>query len=107
VLTNVSIDKASELEAFVTIPLKIAQAVVELPAQIVQFRLVDIKGEGDLLTAQGNLINALKSYQDIVSPPAAQTVGSGADQLLAACLQTNADVGACRSAVLPRARVLR
>jgi hypothetical protein len=70
-LRDVTIDKTSELEAFVSVPLHIAKAVVNLPAQIIQLR-IDIgqkeasliRARADLIRAETDLITALATLHD-------------------------------------------
>lgn len=59
VLTDVSINKTSELAGFVRIPLAVAKAVVAVPAQIIKFRIADATNQTALLNAQGQLANTL------------------------------------------------
>jgi hypothetical protein len=85
VLTDVAINKGSELVGFVQIPLALAKAIVDVPGQIVTLRLVDTQNKTALLTAQTQLIQAIAAYR--------QTTGS------------NPIVG--RSAPLPEERSAR
>jgi hypothetical protein len=59
VLTDVSVNKTSELVGFVRIPLAVAKAVVSVPAQIIQIRITDTQNQTALLNAQGQLANTL------------------------------------------------
>jgi hypothetical protein len=68
VLTDVAINKGSELVGFVQIPLAVAKAIVDVPGQIVTLRLVDTQNKTALLTAQTQLIQAIAAYR--------QTTGS-------------------------------
>jgi hypothetical protein len=74
ILTDVSIDKGSELVGFVTIPLAAAKAIVEVPAQIIKIRINDTGNQTALLNAQGALINELAAYNALVN----QQQGGGA-----------------------------
>lgn len=67
VLSDVSIHKDSELVGFVKIPLAAAQAIVDLPTQIVQVRINDTNQQASLIQTQSQLLDALKSYQDTVN----------------------------------------
>src|SRR5262249_33614448 len=67
VLTDVSVNKGSELLGFVSIPLVVAKAVVAVPAQIIQFRILDTQNQTALLNAQGQLIQAVTDYQAAVT----------------------------------------
>ncbi|MGP0092752.1 MAG: hypothetical protein ACLPKB_22850 [Xanthobacteraceae bacterium] len=63
VLTDVAIHKDSELVGFVNIPLAVAQAVVDVPAQIVQIRINDVDQQAQLIQTQSQLLDALNSYR--------------------------------------------
>jgi hypothetical protein len=73
-LTDVAVDKNSEAEGFVVIPLAVAKAITDIPAQIVQVRLADVQSHAALIQAQGNLVNATAQYAALV---AANNGGSG------------------------------
>jgi len=66
-LTDVAIDKKSEAEGFVVIPLAVAKAITDIPAQIVQVRLADVQSHAALIQAQGNLVNATAQYAALVA----------------------------------------
>lgn len=66
-LTNVDIDKGSELEGFVRIPLALAQAIVNVPAQILQLRINVAEDRTELANKQGLLINAIKDYRETLT----------------------------------------
>ena len=53
------IDKTSELESFSRIPLRIAQAVVNVPTEIIQLRINDVTDQTTLANRQMDLIVAL------------------------------------------------
>src|SRR6185503_8335491 len=59
VLTNIYINKTSELEGFSIIPLRVAQAIVRLPTEIVQLRIDDTKRSTDLAAKETELITTL------------------------------------------------
>lgn len=73
VLTDVRIDKKSELLGFVSIPLVLAQAIVDVPSQIIKFRIGDTNKRAELIDAQGQLINAISSYNRNVQQTRAAT----------------------------------
>ena len=62
-LTDVTVDKKSELVGFVQIPLAIANAVANVPAQIVQLKIVDTNNQAALIDANDKLIKSLESLQ--------------------------------------------
>jgi hypothetical protein len=72
VLTAVKVDKGSELVGFVQIPLSIASAIVNVPAQILSIRTNYILGQADLVQAQTNLFNDQLAYMKELknAPPA-------------------------------------
>jgi hypothetical protein len=78
VLTGVSIDKKSELLGFVSIPLVLAQAIVDVPTRIVQLRISDANKRAELIDAQGQLINAISSYNRNIQQ--AQTAAAAASE---------------------------
>lgn len=57
-LAENSIDKPSEVEGFISIPIAVAKAIVSIPAQLIQFRIVNIKNETTLETTQQALDKA-------------------------------------------------
>lgn len=63
VLTDVTVDKKSELAGFVSIPLVVAQAIVDVPTQIVQVRIADTDNQIALLNAQSQLLDAIANYK--------------------------------------------
>jgi hypothetical protein len=63
VLTDVAINKGSELVGFVSIPLALAKAIVDVPGQIVTLRITDTNNQTQLLAAQTQLIEAIASYK--------------------------------------------
>ena len=63
VLTDVAIDKTSELAGFVGIPLALAKAIVDVPGQIITLRVTDTNNKTALLAAQTQLIEAIASYR--------------------------------------------
>ena len=76
-LTDVAVDKDSEVAGFVTIPLTLAKAIVDVPGQIIKLRLADTQGQAQLVQAQGNLIGALANYNALVNGPAGGGAAAG------------------------------
>jgi len=67
VLTDVAVNKKSELVGFVSIPLTVAQAIVSLPQQLVTLRITDVNNQTALLNAQNSLLQAVALYQSTVA----------------------------------------
>jgi hypothetical protein len=67
VLTDVAVNKKSELVGFVSIPLTVAQAIVSLPQQLVTLRITDVNNQAALLNAQNSLLQAVALYQSTVA----------------------------------------
>lgn len=63
VLTDVFIDKGSELAEFVKVPVSIARALTQLPTEIVRLRLGEANATADLINAQTQLIAAERALQ--------------------------------------------
>jgi hypothetical protein len=80
-LTDISVDKSSELEGFVQIPLVVAQAVVDIPAQIVSIRLSDTQSHVALIQAQGNLLNATAEYAKLIGATNSSSPGAREGQI--------------------------
>jgi hypothetical protein len=105
VLTDVSIDKKSELVGFVRIPLAVAKAVVGVPAQILQIRIADTRNQTALINAQGELANTLAQ---IKRDNSAQGEGGGPrsaasreGQFVGSCMNAGGDAESCRSLARP------
>ena len=83
VLTNVSIDKGSELESFSRIPLAVAQAIVKLPTEIIMLRIDDTKNQTSLATAEMTLISTLAELNQTTmnNPGAVATMGLPVGQI--------------------------
>ncbi|MBN9451754.1 MAG: hypothetical protein J0I42_07355 [Bosea sp.] len=93
VLTDVSVDKKSELLGLSQIPLDFARAVVDIPGQIITLRIIQASQESKLLVAQSDKI---KAQGDLI---AAQTAFMLARQrALAPEAQRDATVEPSRSA---------
>jgi hypothetical protein len=93
-LTDVAIDKGSEAVGFVQIPLVAAQAIVDIPRQILTFRVADVQSHAALIQAQGNLLNAITSYNAAIAQGQAASGGG----LKSASVRSGAFVGACMNA---------
>jgi hypothetical protein len=105
-LSDVAVEKGSELEGFVTIPLAVAKAIVDVPTQLVQIRLADTQSHAALIQAQGNLLNAINSYASLVASQNPSNPGRSAPQrsgdvrsgeFVGGCLDANGPLEACRS----------
>ena len=53
IVTSNEIVKPSSVEGFVAIPVKIAKAIVSIPAQLLSFKLTQVKAQNELETARG------------------------------------------------------
>lgn len=103
-LRDVTIEKTSELESFVKVPLHIAQAIVNLPAQIIQLK-IDIGGReadlirarADLISAEAQLITALAALREARTGSGGGGGGSSDAQTVAAglALSSGGGVQAC------------
>ncbi|WP_207434665.1 hypothetical protein [Sabulibacter ruber] len=58
ILIENSIDKPSEVESFISMPIAVAKAIVSIPAQLIQLRVVKIKNETTLETTEQALRTA-------------------------------------------------
>jgi hypothetical protein len=105
-LSDVAVEKGSELESFVTIPLAVAKAVVDVPSQILQIRLADTQSHAALIQAQGNLLNAINSYASLMASQNPSSPGRSAPQrsadfrngeFVAGCLDANGPPETCRT----------
>jgi hypothetical protein len=109
-LTDVAVDKGSEAEGFVVIPLAVAKALADIPAQIIQVRIADVQSHAALIQAQGNLVNATAQYAALVAATngnagstagrAAAIAGSGSEfrtgQFVGGCLNAGGDPTTCK-----------
>jgi hypothetical protein len=100
-LTDVIIDKDSEAVGFVSIPLVAAQAIVDIPGQMLRLRIADTQSHAALIQAQGNLLTAISNYNTAISPaagagalPKSASVRDG--QFIGACINAGADAATCR-----------
>jgi hypothetical protein len=63
VLKDVQLVKGSELNSIAEIPLRVAQAITTIPAQIVQVRINRTNNEEALIAAQAKLIATLRDFR--------------------------------------------
>jgi hypothetical protein len=101
-LTDVAVDKDSEAAGFVVIPLSIAQAIVDVPAQILQVRIADTQNQAALLQAQGQLFQAMAQYSNLTGqqsglPAGVPSRSTSVSQVVSNCLNGNGDPGYCYS----------
>jgi hypothetical protein len=74
-LTEVDINKPSEMLAFMDIPLAIAKAIVDVPAELVQLKINTSKGNTDLANQQQSELQAQQALEQLrtqvrgVAPP--------------------------------------
>lgn len=78
-LTDVTIKKPSELESFVDIPLKVAEALTSWPAIKMQVRINEISNQENLIKAQAALLQAQRDYNDMLRADKAATTGLGGE----------------------------
>jgi hypothetical protein len=97
VLTDVAIEKDSELVGFVSIPLAAAKAIVDVPAQIIKIRIADVNNQTALLNAQGALIAQLTAYEQLVNARQAAGTGGNSGGAKSASANTASIYGACRN----------
>ncbi len=100
VLTDVAVKKGSELEGFVEIPLAVAHAIVDVPAQIVQVRIADTTNQTVLLNAQMQLMDTIaKLPEGVAIDRAARLRGArAASPTAAADVRSARFLGACTDA---------
>jgi hypothetical protein len=108
VLTNVSIDKGSELESFSQIPLAVATAIVRLPTEIIQLRINDTTQQTTLANAEMTLITTLAELNKTVTdnPAAVATMGlppgqipDRLKQLFDHCMQMGGPAEFCKAKI--------
>jgi hypothetical protein len=63
ILKDVQITKGSELNSMAEVPLRLAQAIVSIPAEIVQVRINRVKNEEALIDAQAKLLQTYRDFQ--------------------------------------------
>jgi hypothetical protein len=92
VLTDVAVEKGSELVGFVSIPLAVAKAVVDVPGRLVTLRITDAQNQTALLNAQTELIETISQYRNVVgadpprSAPFPRTTGARAGDFYGGCV---------------------
>jgi hypothetical protein len=64
-LTEVDINKPSEMLAFMDIPLAIAKAIVDVPAELVQLKINTSKGNTDLANQQKSELQAQQALEQL------------------------------------------
>lgn len=64
VLKDVQLTKGSELNSIVEVPLRVAQAITAIPAQIVQVRINRINNEEALINAQAKLLATMRDFRN-------------------------------------------
>ena len=104
VLTDVAVNKKSELVGFVSIPLTVAQAIVSLPQQLITLRITDINNQTALMNAQNSLLQAVALYQSTVAgnplpAGAPQSARLRGGELIGGCLDAHGPLEACKSLV--------
>lgn len=103
ILTDVAVNKMSELVGFVSIPLTVAQAIVSIPQQIVTLRITDVNNQAALLNAQNSLLQAVAASQSAMAsnPLSAASTPQSArlrgGQLIGGCLDAHGPLEACKS----------
>jgi hypothetical protein len=109
VLTDVAVKKGSELEGFVEIPLAVAHAIVDVPAQIVQIRIADTTNQTVLLNAQMQLMDTISKLPEGVPIDRSARLRNGrigarggandlrAGRILGSCMDAGSTPEACRS----------
>jgi hypothetical protein len=101
VLTNIKIDKTSELENFSRIPLALAQAIVRLPTEIVQLRIDDTTNATTLANKQMELAAALANLSKTqAANPQVSGIPDRQGQLMQHCVDQGGTPNFCRSRVL-------
>jgi hypothetical protein len=101
VLTDVAVNKKSELVGFVSIPLAVAQAIVSIPQQIVTLRISDINNQTALLNAQNSLLQAVATYQSTIASNPLSAAGTPQSarlrggQLIGGCLDAHGPPEVC------------
>lgn len=100
VLTDVRIEKDSELFGFVSIPLGLAKAIVDVPARILKIRIGDTSQEALLLQSEIELIKATYAYENRVPTATADPGGVEARSgtFTGACLDANGPLDDCARA---------
>jgi hypothetical protein len=100
VLTDVTVDKGSELVGFVRIPLALAKAIVDVPAQIIQIRITDAQQRIELINAQTALLQQLSERGETAPTAAVETPKSATAREAAyagACIDAGGPAEVCRN----------
>jgi hypothetical protein len=102
VLTDVAVNKKSELVGFVSIPLVVAQAITSIPQEIVTLRISDTNNQAALINAQNSLVQAVATYQQSISANplpagAPQSALFRSGQLMGGCLDAHGPASACKT----------
>ena len=101
VLTNIKIDKTSELENFSRIPLALAQAIVRLPTEIVQLRIDDTTNATNLANKEMALSAALAELSKTrADNPQVPVIPDRQGQLMQHCLDQGGPPDFCRTKVV-------
>lgn len=88
VLSNVTIEKPSELLEFMEIPLVLAQALVAIPAEILKVRVASTNNQKLLIDAQRELLATQRAYVGTLRDLRAGSAGgAGTDGLRSAALR--------------------
>lgn len=66
VLKDITIEKPSEALSFVEIPLRVVQAVTQIPAEIIKVRVAAINNEKEIAVAQAGLIQTQRATAEAV-----------------------------------------
>lgn len=106
VLDDVTIDKGSEVLGFVSIPLYLSQAIVAIPANIIQLKINTTDQRTKLIDAQSKLIDAWSKYNkeagagaaaggagDAAGSGRSASVGAAGDYQRSAAYQNCLDAG--------------
>ncbi|MEM8971187.1 MAG: hypothetical protein AAGD43_03885 [Pseudomonadota bacterium] len=101
VLENVAINKKSELEAFMDIPLTAAQVIVGIPARILQIRLNTANNRQALINANFELLKVLNQTKEEVNSQEGKSAKSSVQPvavLPATAVQPRATIGTATTA---------
>ena len=98
VLTDVTIEKGSELAGFVSIPLNVARAVVRIPGEIVTLRITDTSNRIALINAQIELMKAVNERNAAAPASAApRSADARSGQFVGACLDARGPLEGCEA----------
>jgi hypothetical protein len=95
VLTNVMIKKGSELESFARVPLRLAQAIVDLPTQIIQVRINETSQNTTLAQNEAQLSQALRELADTRGTNAPRSTTLDRSALIQQCLDAGNAIDSC------------